>query len=707
MRGILDVMEEKQGDVPEGTKAKTPSPTEHARQDIDERQRIEGLRERLYARGTEAEHRGRSALLSDAVLQRPRDVSHEARHDSSPRIHEDIQAPPAVQPVLVREATPIPTPAHDEVLPPEPQVEAPTPLMTLVKKKSYRVKIVLGGLIFFVLAVLVSSFFLMFGGNTISGDNITLSVSGPFAVGGGSEIPIQVAISNQNTIPIEAATLIVTYPRGTQSAKEPGKELINDRQQLNNIESGFVQNIPLRAIVFGEENEEKMINVSIEYRVRGSNAIFTKAAEPLRFKISSSPVVLLVDSVKKISSGQEVEIVLTVGSNSPSPLSDVLVKAVYPSDFDFSESKPDANSGKDVWVISELKPNEKKEITITGTVIGKQDEEKIFSFSVGVPNERDRFNLASVFTSATAGITVEDPFLGVGVTVGGSTDDTVSVFPGESVTVDIRLTNTLSDTLYDGVITAELSGNALDELKVDAGSDGFYDSTENKVSWEFVENDDLAKIQPGQSRSVSFTLTPNERIGQTPEVKLTVTAKGKRVYENEVPQELIGTASRVVKVASDVAVQTSALYSEGPFTNTGPVPPIAESVTQYTYLLTAKNGSNDVTGAELTATMPAYITWLDLVSSGDVVTYDAVNRTLKWAIGDIDANAYEEAWVQVSFRPSLSQVGSTPTILGTQYFKATDRFTGTVIRRESPALTTALMSDPNEATRDGVVQKSE
>jgi hypothetical protein len=77
---------------------------------------------------------------------------------------------------------------------------------------------------------------------------------------------------------------------------------------------------------------------------------------------------------------------------------------------------------------------------------------------------------------------------------------------------------------------------------------------------------------------------------------------------------------------------------------------------------------------------------------------------MKWEIGDMDANSEKEVSMQVSFLPSLSQVGTTPTILEAQRFKATDRFTGTVVRAENPALTTSLFNDPNSDLSDGKVR---
>jgi hypothetical protein len=580
-----------------------------------------------------------------------------------------------------------------------------TPPMSL-KRKGFRKKVMFIGLAFFFGALIFSSFFLLIGNNTISGENITIGISGPFSVGGGEELSLQISISNQNTIPIESATLIIEYPNGTQSASEPGKELFSERQQLNNIGAGEAINIPIRAIVYGEENDEKVIKVSVEYRVRGSSATFYKEAEPLRFKISSSPVSMKIDSVKSISSGQETSIVLTITSNSPTPLSDILVKAVYPFGFDFSTSDPQPAAGRDTWLINSLKPEETVVITLRGVVVGTQDEERTFDFSVGVPNERDKFNLASVFGTGSTGIRIEQPFLGVDVAVNSSKDETVVISSGRSARVSISFKNVLEDTIYDGAIEAKLEGSGLSEANVDA-TGGFYDSNTNIIRWSGNEDNELTQIEPGRTRNVTFSLTPNESTVRTPEILLTVTVKGKRVFEDRVPQELIGTASRVLRVESIVELTTVAVHTIGPFSNNGPTPPVAERVTEYTFQFSLQNGSNDITDGVLTTTLPPYITWLNVVTAGDEVTYSPSTREMKWNIGDVSANAVVDAAVQVSFLPSLSQIGTTPTILETQRFKATDRFTGSLLRADSSALTTSLFTDPDEDAKNGRVRDSD
>jgi hypothetical protein len=102
-------------------------------------------------------------------------------------------------------------------------------------------------------------------------------------------------------------------------------------------------------------------------------------------------------------------------------------------------------------------------------------------------------------------------------------------------------------------------------------------------------------------------------------------------------------------------------------------------------------------------TLPSYVTWANVISSGDTITYNANTREALWRIGNLDANASVDAAFQLSFLPSVSQVGTVPTLVGEQSLRATDRFTGTVVRTTAGALTTRLPEDPDPNTYTGQV----
>jgi len=625
-------------------------------------------------------------------------------------------APPPSQPrhELTDESHPVPhTWQRNEVTPP-PQTRAVAPETPLVPsdpipmrrpKTSYRIKIITLGLLFFVVALALSGSFLLFGKNMISGDNISIEVKereGRFAVAGGGELNLQITIGNQNTVPIESATLILEYPGGTQSLTEQGKELFRERKELNRIQAGEVVNIPVGARVFGEENEEKIVRASVEYRVQGSNATFFKEAEEFRFKISSSPVVLFVENVSKSASGQEVELKLSVSSNSPSPVSDILVKAEYPAGFEYIDSTPAPVSGRDTWSVSSVAPAEKKSITLKGVLTGKQDEKKIFKFTVGVANERDKLTLASVFTTQTEEILIEQPFLDLAVAINGKSDNELVLVPGTAAEGTITLTNSLSVAIRDAKIQLHIEGESFDESHV-AG--GFYDSTTDTITWDASSFDVLQVLEPGRSATVVFGITPkdNASTARTPQISLSISAEAKRLSEDSVSQRLTGTLQKNIKVESVVQLLSSVFYSAGAFPNTGPVPMRAEEATTYSVMMYVKNGTNAMADGVVTAMLPPYVTWLDKTTTPTVFTYNPQTREVSWKVGDLEAGKEREVEFQISVRPSLTQVGDLLTLVNTQRLKATDRFTGTTLRSESLPLTSHLVADPEHENEDGLV----
>jgi hypothetical protein len=571
------------------------------------------------------------------------------------------------------------------------------------RKRTYRLKILLAGVVFFVGALVVSSFLLLFGNQNISGENIALAVTGPFTVGGGEILPLQVGITNSNSVPIQAATLIVNYPPGTKAANEAGNDLFTERLSLETIGSGETINVPVRAVVFGEENEEKTVEVSIEYRVQGSNATFFKEAEPLRFKISSSPLVVSADNLKKVSSGQETEVTLTITSNAPNPLPEVLVKAEYPLGFDFTSATPGPSGGQNTWFITDLQPESSQTIKIKGVIVGKETDEYAINFTVGVPNDRDRQNLASVLSSAQTFFEIEQPFLDVSLATNGDTATEVAIDPEQRTEVEVKIENTLDSTIYDAQIKVTLGGNAFSVFNV-YPVDGYYDSTAKTITWDVANTPDLESLEPGESKTYQFTIEPRGDVGRTPQLTVKADVEARRVSEDSATEMLTGTANTTVKVATAPTIEGEAGYNNGIFTDRGPVPPRVGVETTYTMSLMMQNGSNDVTDAVVSTTLPQYVEWTDQTAGAGSFSYNPTTRVVDWNIGSLEAGAASFASFQLSFEPRVTQAGQRPVLMGEQRVKATDRFTGTVVRATNPAVTTQLSSEAGFDANSGVVQ---
>ncbi|MFT5849777.1 MAG: hypothetical protein ACI9H6_000596 [Patiriisocius sp.] len=645
---------------------------------IKDQDRIEALRKRLYERGKPMEQH-QNHILTD----KKEEVKTQWAAPPEPIIPEVVPEPEAVEGHIIH------TPTELDMSPKK-------------KKKGYRLKLLLAGIIFFVLAVGGSSAFLMFGNNSISGENIAISVSGPFTIGGGETLPLQVGITNSNVVAIESATLIVEYPLGTHSALDVQKELFAERLALDTVAAGETINIPLRAVVFGEENDDQTVNVSIEYRVQGSNALFFKEADPLRYKISSSPIIVKTASLKKVSSGQETDIELTITSNSQSTLSEVLVKAEYPNGFDFTSSNPSPVSAQNVWIIADLEPEEEQTITITGIVVGRESDEYAINFTVGVPSERDPQSLASVFATTQTEFEIEQPFLDIELEIAGVTNGSVVVEPDQQVGASIEITNTLDDTLYDIIVEVELDGNALSDLDV-GPPNGFYDSLNNKIVWDVSSSPDLAELRPGETTRLAFGVVPSGEALRTPQINFNVNVDARRVSESNVSEKLTGTASSILKVASAPDLKTTVGFNSGSFTDVGPLPPKAEESTNYSVSFMIENGSNALSDTVVTAVLPSYVTWKDQTSGAGAISYNPSDRSIAWTVGAVEGNAAVFAAFQVTLLPSKIQVGTAPVLVKEQRLKANDLFTGTVVRDVMSAVTSEMSIETGYEKENGRV----
>lgn len=654
--------------------------------------RLQALRDRLYERGASPRARESKKAVD---IERPTE-------EESATVPGDWQKKNASE-----SQRPTPQAAQASSI---PDTSAPqndqTTFMSQKKRQSLRLKVIVAALFFFVAAVALSSAFIIFGGNTISSDNISVSINGPFTVGGGEIMNVQVGVINENNVPIESATLVIDYPRGTRSVDGDGneKELYTERLPLDRIEPGESVNIPLKVRVYGEENDEQTIQASVEYRVEGSNSTFYKEAEPLRFKISSSPVVMSIQSVESLASGQEADVKIKIKSNAATKLSGLLVRAEYPNGFQYSSASPKPDSGQNAWLIDSIEPEETKTITVTGVALGTQSEAQVIKASLGTPSDRDKFNISSTLATADLEYQIEQPFIAGSIAVGGNNSGSVSIGNGTSQTVTVNVRNNLDETIYDGVVKARLSGNALPYTTVTSGN-GFYDSNSHTVTWDVSSVPALRELAPGEGQNLTFNITPNVGTLTNAALSINGSLSARRASPNEVQETLSDSLKTEVRIKGQASLLASAGHNNGIFANTGPVPPQVGQKTSYTISMQVQTGSNGLSSTRISATLPTYVLWLDKVQGDGNITYNDSSRTLEWNPGSVSANSQATVSFGVSILPSTSQIGTTPILVGSQFLQATDLYTNDSITAEHEAVTTEMTSESGYGADNGVVQQ--
>ncbi|MFN3188154.1 MAG: hypothetical protein ACK42D_01235 [Candidatus Paceibacteria bacterium] len=649
---------------------------------IKDQTQIDAMRQRLYERGAPLPEKSQRHDLSKSVSTAKPKWDVETEHFADEE--NDDPRPQAL---------------HDETVAvhPLPDIPASGPGRTY----AYRSIILLAALAFFFVTLLGTSLYLLLGNNQISNKNIGITIAGPLTAGGGEVLPLQLTVSNQNNVPIESAVLIVNFPAGTKSADGQNRDIFEERMQLERIAAGESLTVPIRAVVYGEENQEKTVGATLEYRLVDSNGTFFKEAEPLIFKIISSPLVLRIESVEKVSSGQEVEVKMVLQSNSSNSLKNILVSANYPSNFDFTSSDPAPTYRQSEWIIAELKPEQSQTITLRGQVRGVQNEEFQMQFSAGTPRQDNQFIISSVLANATADFLIEHPFVNVGLVVNNVRSEIITAQTGQQTTVAVEVQNTLSETLFDMAVEVGVSGNVLSREQIIVDN-GFYDSAKDVVRFEVAGDRTLSEVFPGQTRRFSFTIIPSAQ-QQTPAFAITANAYARRVSENRVTEALIGTAKSEVKYTSSLTLNRILNHRND---DTGPVPPVAEQQTTYTLTMEASAGGNDVTGAVVTTSLPQYVSWTDKSSGEGTIVFNPVSKEITWTIGDIRAGDTVTRTFQISLTPSQNQIGQTPALVGVQRFRATDKFTGAVVRAESSSVSAELSTSSGFGRDSGKVLRA-
>ena len=568
---------------------------------------------------------------------------------------------------------------------------------------------------FFVLALLYASYVLFAGSNTVSNDNIDILISGNSFTAGSEELSMIVGIANKNNLPLDLVDLIVEYPKNPSTGGDDsslGTERF--RESLGTIPAGALRNENIKVVLFGEQGTVIPVKVSMEYRVEGSNAIFVK--EKIHdVVINSTPLNILVDAPDTVSPNQDITLKVKVSLNATKPAPKMLLRIEYPVGFQFTSSTPSPSLSNNVWTLGDLAPGSEHNITITGRMLDVFDgEEKTFRVSGGSQSSGEKSAIDVVFNSMIHTVLVKKPFIETRFLVNGIYQREYAVNATSLINGEIEWTNNLDTKVNDLEIRAKISGNAVNRKTINP-QQGFYNSSEDVITWDRNSRSKFREIDPGESGSVIFSVSPlslfsaDRGLLSDPSINIEISISGKQSLEGYATSELNGSESSKIKIISDVSFTPKALYYSGPFTNSGPIPPEVEKETTYTITWTLSNTANNISKASLRSTIPSWVRFVGPISpSSENLVYNASTREITWNIGRIPkgtsiTQAGKSVSFQIAFKPSLSQVGTTPVILNESVLTGHDDFANVDVKVTKTSLRTTLDNNPPFPGGGGIV----
>ncbi|MDE2188143.1 MAG: hypothetical protein KGJ35_00235 [Patescibacteria group bacterium] len=577
---------------------------------------------------------------------------------------------------------------------------------------SFLTKIFIASAAFFLICIGVGVYLFYNGSNLISANNIDISINGPISIAGGTPFSFDVNVKNNNNVSLNTVDMDVDFPTGSVNPTDSTKEQAHYQILMDDVNPGATTKRTVNADIYGSENSTKQIIIKVYYHVPGSNATFEKDKE-YDVLINSSPLNLAVSNFKQVTAGQKFDMKVTLTSNSQSTIKNVLLNAVYPFGYTYLSSDSTPFPDKATWSVGDIAPGQSKTITITGTLQGQDQDSLVFHFIAGSAVAGTPSVISTQYTDSSQTITLQKPFVTVALSF-GSDDSGSGNYIGQfdkPITATLSWFNNLPDAVTDAQFQAVFSGNAFDKTRV-AANGGFYDSSQNMITWDKTNTPALQSIPAGGSGSVTFTITPENLSTVSapitnPTLSVAISVSGQRTSEGNVPSSIAESVSRSVNVASNVNLSAQALYTTGAFTNSGPFPPKAEATTTYTIVWTVGNSTSAVSGASVSATLPENVTWLGAVNpSAENVQYDANSRTVTWNIGSLGTytglsqQGTRQVQFQVALHPSVTDVNHSLDLTNQATLSATDNFTGTTVYSSWGALTTLLSTDPGFQTGD-------
>jgi len=569
-------------------------------------------------------------------------------------------------------------------------------------------KIFVVAVIFLFLLVLVIFYFWNRGVNVISSRNIEIGVKSPVSINGGEIFSFDITVENRNTATLELSDLVIEFPDG--SFNQDNKELARERYSLGAIKTGESKQKKLNLALFGEEDEIKNLKVSLEYRMEGSNAIFSKDKN-YSTKIIRPAIGVSLNIPKEVNAKQQIEIGVEIVSNSESTIKNLALQLEYPPGFQFIKSNPVSENKNNNWKIGDLGPSQQRKIIIYGFIEGQDMEERAFKASAGITGREDIF---IPFGSSAQTLVIKKPFLDLTLLVNGVSPEDTVIYPGDSVQGKIIWKNNLSFDVRDALVELKLRGSAVNERTIRVNG-GYFRTFDKTLVWNVSSTDKLNLIKPSETGEASFSFSALESLptGSVGNINFTIGAdieiKGSGSSAELGEIEIKNNLSENIKISSFLQLASRVLHYSGPFDNQGPMPPKVGSETTYTIVLSIGNASNEFTGVKVKAILPSYVRWTGKVfSSTQDISFDEVTGEIIWNIGKMEAGTgisrpAKEISFQISFLPSVDQVGSTPVLVFGIGMEGRDSFTGNSLSTTKQNLDIKATGDSGFNYSEGVV----
>lgn len=518
--------------------------------------------------------------------------------------------------------------------------------------------------------------------NVVSAANIDMTASVASFAEGGETLPLILTLHNRNTAALESASVTLLYKQGNGSQDE--QEKVQEKRDIGTIVSGEYKKQDFNVVLYGSESESRELVVKLEYKVLGSNAVFTKLASA-SVVLRTPPISVGIDGPSKLSVGQAGTYVFTIKNNSATTSLPSVLRLQLPDTFTVENASPKSLPLSNSWSIPQLNKGDSFVVTLVGSFDGKEGDSATLAAKIGSKgNSPSEIGIVFASQSTDVSLRVSPLELLMSMTTSGGIGESLSY--GDRATLELTYNNRSSQALQDVELKLSLSGDAALYTIIDPGT-GYYDSIAKTITWNRAVNPDLVVLAPNSQGVLRVVIPIVMRGTNSPTLQAVLTGTA----STKSSDDIVANVTKKFSVSGSATLQASTQYKTSLFVNSGPIPPRPNKETTYTINLKV-SAQNALSSTKVSFVLPTYVSWRGVTSDTSIV-YDTKTRTVSWNGGHLDQGKSISVDIGLMVKPSQSHVGLSPTITSGIVLDATEELSKVHLRTTLTPLTTSVKNE--------------
>jgi len=551
-------------------------------------------------------------------------------------------------------------------------------------KNNWKMHLIIDAILgLFVLGLIFSNIYIFFiepNFGTVSKINMEIIINPP-KIASGERVSLSIPYTNNSNKTLLDATLVMQVPKGFMIENIVPASIFtrhNNTFNLGNIASGASGEVEISGIVFGAVDGTENFSAILNF---GKGALGLKNKNiSTTLNITDSKIQAKLTAPEKAYSNQPFESIIKWENNTDYEIDELVIKLKYPSNFQLLSSTILASDDK-IFTLKNVDAKSKGEFKITGQINSANSEE--------LTNLNLEYSITQNGVSIFQGGDHKQIELSVSKFLLNIKSEFDTVTPGTNATYIISYQNNNKKEIKNLEITARVIGDL-------AGKNNITVATKDSVL-------------PGQTGEFSFTVpiktTTNANIPASKNYSLTVLPQASYYSDADNNTKIYFSGNSLnQKVNTDLELRAMARFYtvEGDQLGIGPLPPQVSASTKYWVVMQLGSAFNDVKDIKVSGKLGKNISWTDrkstTVNSG--VVYDSDTEQIFWSVDNLTAPTDDFPAITSAFEieiiPSADQIGGTANLIENIHITGIDSWTGTILTKNLPNITTNLISDTKE-----------